>query len=210
MHGNPIRDCCWEPNTRFCAASSASSRAASTGGPGNGPPIAADLRRIGPRPADGNGAGELQAVAVDGLEAVVLDRAGQFPLGRSWKPPACGRTNVRLLRNPPDVFAWMAWCDLAVIAAGKHAMGTRLLPGPCIASCKRRPIAGNGHAAKARCVPVAGPRQAASAGQLAKAISTLCHDPQCRAPSLRTWRRWSTAAGPSASCRQCGRLRAQA
>ena len=129
---------------------------------------------------------ELDSVAVDGLETVVLVGPGNSR-GDALEAAGHGRSNLRLLRpavspTAHDVFAWMAWCDLAVTAAGGTLWELAYCRVPAIAllvSEEQSPAMDMLHKCGA-CLSLGLGRQLPR-GQLAKAISTLCHDPQCRA-----------------------------
>ena len=108
---------------------------------------------------------EMEFVAVDGLETVVLIGPGNSR-GDALEAAGQGRSNLRLLRRPFRLLRRHFRLDGLVRSGGdrcrRHALGARLLPDSFHrAAGKRRASARNGRAAQARGVPVAGPRPTA-------------------------------------------------
>ncbi len=129
---------------------------------------------------------EMEFVAVDGLETVVLIGPGNSR-GDALEAAGQGRSNLRLLRpavspTAPDIFDWMAWCDLAVTAAGGTLWELAYCRIPSIAllvSEGQAPAMDVLHK-RGACLSLGLGRQLAR-GQLAKAISGLCRDAPRRA-----------------------------
>ncbi len=124
---------------------------------------------------------ELESVAVDGLEAVVLIGPSNSR-GPQLEAAGRGRSNIQLLRSPPDIPQWMAWCDLAVAAAGGTIWELAYCRIPCIAvlASKDQEPAMNILQQRGACLSL-GLGACLPRGRLAGVISRLCHDPQERA-----------------------------
>jgi len=124
---------------------------------------------------------ELESVAVDSLEAVILIGPSNSR-GVQLEAANQGRTNTRLLRNPPDIPEWMAWCDLAVIAAGATIWELAYFRVPCIAVLVDKDQSPSMDILHQRgaCLSL-GIGRSLLPGQLAEAISSFCGDPQRRA-----------------------------
>lgn len=124
---------------------------------------------------------ELESVTVDDLDAVVLIGPSN-PRGAELEAAGRGRTGIRLLRNPPDIFQWMAWCDLAVIAVGSTLWELAYCRVPCIAVLinEDQGPAMDILERRGACVSL-GLGRRLSPGRLAGAISSLSGDPRRRA-----------------------------
>jgi spore coat polysaccharide biosynthesis predicted glycosyltransferase SpsG len=123
---------------------------------------------------------ELESVAIDALEVVVLIGPSNLRGAQLEATGQC-RSRIRLLRNPPDIPEWMAWCDLAVTAAGSTIWELAYCRVPCIAVLVNED--------QSPAIDILQQRGACQSlgigrrllpGQLAGAISSLCGDPQRR------------------------------
>jgi UDP-2,4-diacetamido-2,4,6-trideoxy-beta-L-altropyranose hydrolase len=124
---------------------------------------------------------ELGSVAVAGLEVVILI-APSNPRAAELEAVARNRSNVRLVRNPPNVPEWMNWCDVAVIAAGSTIWELAYCRVPCIAIAvneEQLPSMNILHQ-RGACISL-GVGRCLAPGKLAAAIQSLCHDSQRRA-----------------------------
>ena len=124
---------------------------------------------------------ELESVAVDDFEAVVLIGPSNWR-AEQLEAVGQGRNKIRLLRNPPDIPEWMAWCDLAVTAVGGTLWELAYCRVPCIALLvsEDQVPATDILQRRGACLSL-GIGRNLSPGCLAQTISTLCHDPQRRA-----------------------------
>ncbi len=124
---------------------------------------------------------ELDSVTVNGLEIVVLIGPSNSR-GAEVEAASQGRNNLRVLRNPPDIPAWMAWCDLAVTSAGSTIWELGYCRIPCIAllTSEDQVPAMDALQRRGACLAL-GIGRHLSPGQMGQAIFGLCHDPQHRA-----------------------------
>jgi UDP-2,4-diacetamido-2,4,6-trideoxy-beta-L-altropyranose hydrolase len=124
---------------------------------------------------------ELEAVEIVELEAVVLIGPGN-PRWEELSSSVRARANIRLLRDPPDIVKWMAWCDAAVLAVGSTFWELAYCRAACLAVVVHEDQLPYVDVLLRRgaCLSL-GIGKRLEAGQLAKAVSALCRDPQRRA-----------------------------
>jgi spore coat polysaccharide biosynthesis predicted glycosyltransferase SpsG len=122
----------------------------------------------------------LECVTIDGLEAVILVGPSN-PRWEQLQAATASRSNIRLLRNPPDIPQWMAWCDMAVTAAGGTLweLAYCRVPSIVVLTSEEQAPATDILQRRETCQSL-GLGNRLSPGQLAAAIASLCGDPQRR------------------------------
>ena len=147
----------------------------------------------------------LDDVRVDDLETIVLVGPSN-PHGDRLQAVLAGcRSTVRLLRNPPDVPGWMAWCDMAVTAGGSTIWELAYFRVPCIVLLtaeNQEPAMGLLHRREA-CLRLGMGGQVAR-DTLAAAISDLSRD-ATRREALG--QRLGAAVDGQGAARVCGAMR---
>lgn len=122
----------------------------------------------------------LDCAVNDGLETVVLIGPSN-PRWEQLQAATASRSNIRLLRNPPDIPHWMAWCDIAVTAAGGTLweLAYCRVPTIVVLTSEEQSPATDFLQRREACQSL-GMGNRLSAGQMAAAIVSLCGDPQRR------------------------------
>jgi spore coat polysaccharide biosynthesis predicted glycosyltransferase SpsG len=124
----------------------------------------------------------LNGVAVDGMETAVLVGPSNPHGSHLAVAVAESRAHVRLLRNPPNIPEWMAWCDLAITAGGSTLWELAYFHVPAIviltAENQEPAMMRLDRNGACRCL---GYGARLSAGTIAVAVESLCGDPTARA-----------------------------
>jgi UDP-2,4-diacetamido-2,4,6-trideoxy-beta-L-altropyranose hydrolase len=123
---------------------------------------------------------ELESVAVDGIQTVILVGPSNSRC-EQLQAAARNRVHIRLLRDPPDIPRWMAWCDLAVIAAGSTIWELAYCRVACVVVMVNEDQKPSTEILQRRgaCLSLGNARQLAP-GQMAAAITALAGDPRRR------------------------------
>lgn len=124
----------------------------------------------------------LNAVDVDGLEAIVLVGPGN-PHGEQLAAVAAScHKDVRLLHNPPNIPELMGWCDLAVTAGGSTLweLAYFYIPSIVLLTAENQQAAMGLLHERGACLCL-GSGSRVSPAELSVAIMDLCHDGARRA-----------------------------